>query len=85
MSRSDEDIGCRVHYATQALNEALSEAHDAGLDVTVEAVELGRELKTGLASKQVRVNLMRPIHLKVRADSPLKAKLDEDMLVPRRR
>lgn len=80
----DDQIGYRVHEAVKELNDALREANNAGLQIETEIRE-SRQLRDGLNMAYVSVVLMRPIKLTVNPDSPTKAKLDENLLVPRRR
>jgi hypothetical protein len=80
----DEEIGLRVHEAVTELNASLREAHQNGLQINAELIE-SRCLKDGVDLPLVVVYLMRPIKLRVKSDSPTKVKLDENLLVPRRR
>ena len=79
----DEAIGLRVHEAVTELNASLREAHQNGLQINAELIE-SRSLKDGIDLPLLVVYLMRPVKLRLR-DESTKVKLDENLLVPRRR
>lgn len=79
----DEAVGLRVHEAVTELNAALREAHQTGLHINAELIE-SRCLKDGTDLPFLIVYLLRPVRLRHRDDPP-KVKLDENLLVPRRR
>lgn len=77
----DQAYAKRVHELLSELNEVLRRAHNSGLEIQSEIME-HRALSTGQTLPIFNVTLMRPVKVD---HSPTKAKLDENLLVPRRR